>query len=274
VTEVLSQTQLDTYKTNVTSLGSQVETAIATIRGTESEITQTELSLSTLQKEKDSKLAEANAQATQVQGQMSVSETLVDNSLLRAPFDGVITAKNTDVGGVVGFGSPVYHLVQDDVVKVTIGMPDELSDSFSVGENCFVYLDENENNKTPAKITKIYPAVDPKNNKVTIELEIDNKGHTLKVGSIVNVSLPHKNSSNGIVIPKEALVLRYGLSYVFVVKDGVVARRIVRVGIQTDSSVEIIYGLSYGDIVVKEGGYYLRSGDKVKVSSSTEYVSQ
>lgn len=274
LTDVLSQTKLDTYKANVTSLGSQVETTIATIRLTESEIIQTELSLSTLQKEKDSKLAEANAQATQVQGQMSVSQTMVDNSSLRAPFDGVITAKNVDVGGVVGFGVPVYHLVQDDVVKVTIGVPDELSDSFTVGEDGLVYIDDNEDNKIPAKITKIYPAVDPKNNKVTIELEIDNKEHILKVGSIVNVSLPHKNSNNRIVIPKEALVSRYGLSYVFIVKDGVVARKIVGVGMQTDSSVEITYGLSSGDVVVKEGGYYLRSGDKVKVSSSTEYVAQ
>lgn len=272
VTDVLTQTQLDTYKTNVTSIGSQVETMIATISGTQSEIKQTELSLSTLQKEKDTKLAEANAQATQVQGQISVNETLVDNSLLRAPFDGVITTKNADVGGVISFGSPVYHLVQDDIVKVTIGVPDELSDYFSVGEDGFVYVGENEDNKISAKITKIYPAVDPKNNKVTIELEIDNKEHTLKVGSIVSVSLPHKNSSNGIVIPKEALVSRYGLSYVFVVKDGVVTRKIVGVGIQTDSSIEITYGLLSGDVVVKEGGYYLRNGDKVKVSSSTEYV--
>lgn len=272
-TDTLSLSQIDVHKTTLTTLGSSVESSLDRVRASESEITQTELALSTLKKEKDSKLTEARAQATQVEGQMAVSETAVRNSIIQAPFDGVVTKKIVDSGSVTSFGSPVYHLVQDSVVKVVVGVPDDFADFVHRNDEGFVSVDGYDET-IPAVVTKIYPVRDPRTHKVTIELEINNDKHLLKTGSIVSVLLPRTISKNSLLLPKSALISRYGLQYVFVAVDGKVTRKNVRVGIQTDSSVEILSGVSQGDVVVKEGGQYLRNGDLVTVSSSTYHVTQ
>lgn len=265
VTDTLTEAELVSYKTSVTNFGSQVEAQIQNIRGIQSEIVQTGLTLSALKKEKDSKLSEVNVQATQLHGQIAINETLIENSSIRAPFEGVITTKMVDVGSVIMPGTALYHLVSDDTLKVTVGIPDTLSDLFKVGDEGFIFVGDEEESTLRATITKIYPVVDPTSKKVTVELILDNKDHLLKAGSFVRVGLSQKTSDTSVTIPIQSVVSRYGLHYVFVLKDGLVTRKIVKTGVMTDTQVEILYGLSVGDTVVNEGSYYLRDGDKVEV---------
>lgn len=270
--ENLSKEELEAYKTSVTSFGAETESMLSTIRGAESEVTQIESTLSSLRKEKSSKLLEMQAQKTQLEGQVMVNTTLIENSFAYAPFDGVITSKALDVGAVVGFGAPLYHVVNDDIVKITLGVSDDVAHTLNEGGDALIFLEGESSDPFAAKITKIYPSADPKNNKVTVELEVDNSDHVIKVGSIVKVSLFNKKIEGVTTIPKEALISRYGSKYVFVVEDGVATKKIVTVGEGDDTDIEIISGISFGDVVVKEGGYYLRNKDKVKVSTSTSYV--
>lgn len=269
----LSEAQLALYKTNITSLGTTVETKIEMIRLMKSEITQTELNLSVLKKEKDSKLSEIETQAVALSGQISTNQIMVNNSVVYSPFSGIVTAKNKDIGSVVGFGVPLYHLMNDDRVKIEISVPDVYGKSFSVGDEAFIFVDDVEEGIS-VTITKIYPVLNTVNNRVTLLFEVDNSEHLLRVGAIVRVSLKTSFSKNTVVLPKESLISRYGLSYVFTVKEGVVMRKIVTVGLQTDDSVEIAGGISLSDTVVISGGRYLRNNDRVTVSSSTEYVTQ
>lgn len=272
--ESLSKDQIEVYKANITTLGTENELMLSSVRGIESEITQSELALSTLKKEKNSKLLEIQAQKTQLEGQVMVNNTLIENSSSHAPFSGVITSKALDVGTVVGFGTQLYHLVNDDIVKITVGVPDSIVHTFSQGGDVLILTEGKSSEPLTAKITKIYPAADPKNNKVTVEIEVDNSEHLIKVGSIVKVSLFNKKIEGVVTVPKEALISRYGSKFVFVVENGTVTKKIVTVGEENDKDIEIVSGISFGDVVVKEGGYYLRNKDKVKIATSTLYVKQ
>jgi membrane fusion protein (multidrug efflux system) len=72
-------------------------------------------------------------------------------------------------------------------------------------------------------------------------------------------------------IPRSALISRYGLTYVFVIKDGKALKKIVKVGRQDDISVEILQGLSEDDKVINSGALYLRDGDSAELISDTDH---
>lgn len=264
----LSESQIATFKNTVTTFGSQVETLTAGVRTVKSEVVQTELGLSALKKERDSKISEIAVQASQIDSQLKVGTVALGNAVLVAPFDGVITAKIAEVGSVVGFGTPVYHLVNDTAMKVVVDVPDDLASSLSVGQEAFVIV---RDKKIPTKISKIYPAVNPRTSKITVEFELNNADRLLAAGSLARVTLSAASLSGSVSIPRSALISRYGLTYVFVIKDGKALKKIVKVGRQDDISVEILQGLSEDDKVINSGALYLRDGDSAELISDTDH---
>lgn len=252
----VSDAQISAYKQTVTSLGLQAET---TLKGMHDVTT----GVSVLKKERDTKIAETHAQITALKGQQAVANTMVANSTVYAPFSGVITAKYTERGAVVAPGIPVLAIADDSKLKLRIGVPDAIAQSFHVGDVSQVTIDGMEK-KVAARVSKIEPVVDPASRKVTIELTINNTDHALKVGSFARASFTLEHAE-GTTVPAGAVVARYGTEYVFVVRDGKVERRVVMTGNRTDDVIEIIDGIAVGDVVVTSGNAYLRDKDSVIV---------
>lgn len=253
----VSDTTIDSSKQNIAALGTQVQAVLSQLHDTASGI-------DTLKKERDAKLAEAQAQITQLQGQLSVSETLLADGTIRAPFAGVITEKSVERGAVVGAGTPLVHLVDDSQLKLVVGVPDTSAKTYRVGDVATILLDSGAS--VSARISKIYPGIDAASRKVLVELTVANPGRTIAAGSYARAVF-EKSHAAQVAVPRAAVYTQYGTSYVFVLQDGAAHRRVVELGSQSETLVEIRRGVEAGETVVTSGVAYLRDGDTLATST-------
>ncbi len=263
----ISETQLTEYKNSISTLGTNVENTIANLQGSKSEIVQAELGLSTLQKEKSVKLSEIYEKLAEIETNKLVNEAMLDSGNISSSLEGVITKKYAEIGSIVNSGTPIFHLVQDDILKVIIDVPENISNKIYTGQNIFIYFKNSE--KVDATIKKVYPTLNEINNKLTIEIEIENYDHKILAGSLVRVAIPKniKEKTEKLALIKDAVVSRYGINYVFVLENNLAKKRIVELGASNDLFVEILKGLNKDEKVIPSGVEYLRDGDKVNFSN-------
>jgi multidrug efflux pump subunit AcrA (membrane-fusion protein) len=253
----VSDATIDGSKADIAGLGTQAQAVLSRLHDTAS-------SIDTLKKERDAKLAEAHAQITQLQGQLSVSETLLADGTVRAPFAGVITEKSVERGAIVGAGTPLVHLVDDSQLKLVVGVPDIRARTYHVGDRATVFLDSGAS--VSAHISKIYPGIDSASRKVSVELALSNPGRSIATGSYARAVF-EKSRAAQVAVPRAAVYTQYGTSYVFVL-EGVTARRhVVELGAQSEDLIEIKSGLTAGETVVTSGVAYLRDGDVIATST-------
>lgn len=245
------ETRISTYKSSVADLGSQAQRILQSIHDTTT-------GLDALKKERDAKLADAQAQITALEGQRTVTETLLQDGTISAPFAGVVTTQSVERGAVVSPGTPLVHLVDDTQLKLVLGVPDADARSYRKGDTATIILDDNRS--VSARISKVIPVADAASRKISIELTVANGAHTIPAGTYAR-ALFSKSIAAGVAVPRAAVLTQYDMSSVFVLKDGIVRRRIVEIGAQSDDLVEIQSGLQAGETVVTSGVAYLRDGD-------------
>ena len=259
-----SGAEISSYKTNVTMLGGQVQSLLQNIHDVST-------SVILLERIRDTKLAEAQSQIVALKGQTDVTDTILADGVIHASFGGLITKKYVEQGAVIAPGTPLFHLVDDSVLKLSIGVPDDRVSLYHVGDTATIVSDLLSERTFVAVITRIDPSADPVSKKVTMELSIANGDHELKVGSYAHVAFEKAHSAS-VAIPRSALLLEYGSVYVFVFDGKVVHRRMVTVGAESTELIEIISGLTSGDIVATAGHRYLRDDDVVTtISGNTVY---
>jgi multidrug efflux pump subunit AcrA (membrane-fusion protein) len=258
-TEAQAAASKSNINTQITLLEDQLVKARIDVDG---QITQAELGLSILQKEKASQLANAGASLTQLTGQAGVTSTLVDNGVIQAPFSGIITSKYVENGSVVSPGMPLFHLADDSRLKLVVEVPDNISSSFQTGKEASVIVSGYEKGPISSHISKIYPTANPLSKKVALEFVIENPGHQIKPGSFATVtfSIPAKDQ---LIIPSGAIVSRYGSNFVFVVKNQRAIQTVVETGSSNDSDTAILAGLNEGESVIVKGNAYLQDGDLI-----------
>ena len=224
----------------------------------------TSANISVLKKERDATLADAGATLVALSGQQSVANALVSNSIVRAPFSGVIIRKYVERGTMVAPGVPLFAIADDSTLKLRIGVSDTMVQAFRVGLRASVSVDGVDGTAFSASVTKIEPVVDAASRKVVIEVSIPNGNSALRVGSFARVTFALEGA-DGAVVPTRAVRTRYDTAVAFVVHEGVVERRVVTLGARTNGQLEIVDGLREGEMVVVEGNAYLRDGDRVQV---------
>lgn len=259
----VSDAAIEKAKQSVAGLGTQAQALLSRMHDTASGI-------DALKKERDAKLAEAQAQITALEGQQQVNETVLEDGTITAPFYGVITQKYVERGAVVGAGTPLVHLVDDSRLKLIVGVPDTSAQSYHVGDSATILLDTGS---ASARVTKVSPAVDPSSRKVLIELSIANGSHALTPGMYARALFETAHSAQ-VAVPRVAVYTQYGTSYAFVLSDGIAHRRIVELGAISDDLIEITKGVAAGETVITSGVSFLRDGDAVRADADATSAPQ
>ncbi|HEX8994259.1 MAG TPA: efflux RND transporter periplasmic adaptor subunit [Candidatus Paceibacterota bacterium] len=254
----VSDAQLDAYKAQVAGFGSQAQQMLGQMH----DVTTT---IATLKKEGDAQIAAAQAQLAELQGQAGVNQTILEDGSIHAPFGGVVTQKYAEEGAVVAPGTPLVHIADDSVIKIVVGVSDDVAAGVHVGDVALVTVD-GVSAAVSAKVAKVSPYADPVSRKINVELDMDNTEHLLKVGSYAHVVFSQPGASS-LAVPRGAVVSRYGTSFVFVLDGSIVHRRVVTTGAMSDALIEIDSGLIEGESVVTAGNDYLRDGDVVATST-------
>lgn len=212
------------------------------------------------------------AQVDQLKAQLDASRTqynnVIENTVLRSPVSGVVTARNFDPGDVTA-GQPVLTIGQiTPDVKIIINVTEADRAKFHAGMPVDVTFDAFPGESYAAKVSRIYPAVDPQTRTFQAEVLIPNKGEKFFPGMFARVSVNHGTQEN-VVVSDRAVVKQTGSGnrYVYVLRGDKVSFNKVELGTRTDSGYEIISGVVDGDTVVVAGQSRLADGVRVQLNT-------
>ncbi len=217
----------------------------------------------------EASVATANAQRANVQRFMSVQ----GYSRVMAPFAGVVTARNVDVGSLVSPGTSgagtgglgLFRVSQTDTMRVYVNVPQSLVPSIHVGQRADVSLAEQRGRVFVGRVARTADALDPGTRTLLVEIDVANTDRSLLAGSFVRVDLSTAGMVSPIVVPANALLFNAGGTQLIVIDSQNVAHyRTVVVGRDYGATVEILSGIDEGVTVALNPSDDIRDGHAIK----------
>jgi RND family efflux transporter MFP subunit len=196
-------------------------------------------------------------------------EQLQSYERIVAPFDGVITARNTDIGDLIDAGSgsnnprELFHLDAMNRLRVYVAVPEVYSDSIHDGDTAMLTQDSNPNEKIQGNIVRNANAIDHASRTLNVEVDVDNSKGMLRPGAYVFVHFHVSPIGKAVTVPSNTLLFRAEGLRVGVVRGDHVQLEPVTIGHDFGSSVEITSGLTTADEVVLDPSDSLASGVEV-----------
>ena len=195
-------------------------------------------------------------------------ENLLENSVLRSPVEGVITARNYDEGDMYTMTAPLFVVEQIIPVKLLVAISESDYSKVHKGDEVEIVADALTGKVFTGKINKIYPTIDPATRTFTVEIVVSNPKKELRPGMFARVTVKF-GVNNNVVIPDVAVVKQQGSGerFVYVLnEDGTVTYQKVVLGRRMGTEYEVLEGLSNGATIVTGGQIRLKDGIKVAVN--------
>ena len=195
-------------------------------------------------------------------------ENLIENTTLRSPINGVVTARNYDVGDMYAMSMPIFTVEQIVPVKLLVGISESDYSKVKKGDSVSITADAIPGKTFYGKVNRIYPTVDPATRTFTVEVKVDNAYKTLRPGMFVRATI-NFGVNNNVVIPDVAVVKQQGSGerFVYVLnEDNTVTYQKVVLGRRMGAEYEVLEGISNGAKVVTGGQIRLKDGIKVTVN--------
>ena len=196
-------------------------------------------------------------------------EQLQSYERIIAPFDGIITARNTDIGDLIDAGSgsanprELFHMDATHKLRVYVAVPEVDSDSIHDGDSATLTQDSNPDVKIPGTIVRNANAIDHSTRTLNVEVDVDNSKGVLRPGAYVFVHFNLPAIGNTVTVPSNTLLFRAEGLRVGVLRGDRVQLVPVRIGHDFGNSVEITSGLTIADDVILDPPDSLASGVEV-----------
>ena len=194
-------------------------------------------------------------------------ENLQENTVLRAPVSGVISARNYDRGDLYSMGQPIYTLQQITPVKLLVPISETDYTKVKRGDKVTITADALPGRSYTGTVVRLYPTIDPATHTFNAEVRVANEKRELRPGMYARVTVDY-GGVESVVVPDAAVLKLQGSGQrtVFVLNaDNTVSVRTVETGRHMGTKYEILSGLEEGEQVLTGGHSNLRSGDKVEV---------
>lgn len=215
------------------------------------------------------KVAQANIDAQQAT--VNRLRTLAEFESVRAPFDGVITVRNIDVGDLVnadtGGGTPMFTMVRDDILRVSVSVPQSLAIAMRDGLDAKIQVFELPGRSFAGKVARSSGALLSSSRTLAVEVDVNNASHVLRAGLFVNVTFEIPREHPNVVVPAEALIFnQQGLRVAVLNPDKSIHMQPVTVYRDSGATIELSDGLHGGESIVLSPPSSLQDGGKVKVT--------
>jgi RND family efflux transporter MFP subunit len=216
-------------------------------------------------------LGVAQANVTAQQGQLQVLRQQKAYQRVVAPFDGVITQRNIDVGSLVQAdatsGTFLFSIMLSDVIRAQVFVPQDLAFGVAPGIDAILRVPEVPDRAFPGKVTRIAKALAPGTRTLQTEVDIPNPDGTVTPGThcIIELRIPRKIA--GLLVPAEAIILNGGALEVAVVSGGIAHVQKISVVRDLGTGVEVGGGVVAGDQVILNPPVGLADGARVSIRS-------
>src|SRR2546425_8029223 len=225
--------------------------------------------------ETDQDVSNLNAQKVTVEANAANVrrlEELQGFQKLYAPFDGVITARNTDIGALIAAGATaqgkeLFHLAAIDKLRVYIAVPEVYSRAARPGATASLTLDEFPGEVFHGTLVRHSNSIDPASRTLLVEVDVDNPSGELFPGAYVFVHLKLPKEIRSVTVPANTLLFRAEGLRVGVVRNGQAELVPVTLGRDYGSTVEVVSGLQPTDQVIANPADSLISGTPVRIKA-------
>jgi HlyD family secretion protein len=267
--QALVQLSEDLLAADVASKHANLDQAQASLENAESAYRRAQslsgsgaLSQSDLDKLRAEELA-ARARVAVTKAELQASELRLRHTRVTAPDDGVISARNVNVGQVAQVGVEMLRLLRKGRVEWRAEIPESRIREIRVGQN--VKLTTADGAQLDGKVRAIAPTVESSTRASLVYVDIPSTGGAARPGMFARGEIL-LGQSTASMVPLSSVVTQDGYTYVFVVSDQQrVARRRVETGAVHDTQIEIVAGVQPGERIVDKGAGFLKDGDHVRV---------
>ncbi len=224
----------------------------------------------------DNKTGDLAAKKATVDSAMSNVHRLEETQRFQkvyAPFDGVITARNIDIGALINAGAntagkEMFDLAATDRLRVFVNVPQTYSRAATEGKSADLTLAELPGRVFPGKIARTANAIDPATRTLLTEVDVDNPSGVLLPGAFVSVHLHLGSRPGAVMLPANTLIFRSEGLQVAVVRDDKAVLVPVAIGRDFGNTVELASGVTTADLVIEDPSDSLVSGTAVRIAKT------
>ncbi len=198
--------------------------------------------------------------------QYEAARLRVEYTAVRSPIDGIITARNIELGQRVGVNQVLFVVADFDPLRARIYVPEKDITEIYVGQKAIIRADALPDKEFTATVRMISPIVDPANGTVKVTLDVPSSKGLLKPGMFVSVYITTATHENTLLIPKKALLIESESDQVYVYDQGKARKAVLETGFSSGDMIEVLSGLEEGDLVVTIGQEGLRPGLPIRIS--------
>jgi len=227
--------------------------------------------------DRDNSAGLANADAAIVQSRTATVAQLTQTQSyerIYAPFDGVVTARNTDIGALIdagaGTSAELFHMTATDVLRIYVSVPEMYSRSITTRTLAKITLDEYPGQEFKGQVVRTSNAIDLASRTLLVEVDVQNPNGQLLPGAYAFVHFKFAPQGRAVTIPSNALLFRQEGPQVGVVRNGNAVLVGIKVGRDYGDRLEVLSGLTATDAVILDPSDSLTSGSPVH----SERVSQ
>ena len=192
---------------------------------------------------------------------------LAENTYLRSPINGVVTARNYDKGDMYNMAQPIFVVQQIQPLKMLINVSESLFTQVNPGMEFNIEVESYPGETFKGKVNLIYPTINASTHTFPVEIVCQNDDMRLRPGMFARVTACF-GTNHHVVIPDLAVVKQMGSGehFVYVLQpDNTVKYTLVELGIRMGNRYEIVSGINEGDLIVTEGQARLKDGVSVTV---------
>lgn len=189
------------------------------------------------------------AQIKQHRTALQLARKKLQDTDIRAPFDGAIKERFVSIGQFLKVQTPVVSLVQTNPLKARAEIPERVVPIVHEGQTVGITVDAFLDRTFPGKISRVSPAVDQQTRTLTVEALIDNSGHLLKPGFFAKTKVVSNEKEAVVTVPGRTILNFFGVNKVFVVENGKIRERVIKLGDRFGDEVEVLEGLKGGELI-------------------------
>ena len=228
------------------------------------------------------RLSSANAEVAADQGEVDRLRAMDNFKNITAPFDGVVTARETDVGALInagsgtggGSGPELFRVADIHMMRIYVQVPQQLSAGIKAGLNAELQLPQYPNKTFKATVATTSSAINTNARTLLVELHADNPDGELQPGAYAQVDFELPSDPDIVRIPTSALVFReHGMEVAAIDPDDTIELKPIKLGRNLGTEVEVVQGLTLSDRLVNSPPDSLATGDKVRVAGAAEGAS-
>ncbi len=215
-------------------------------------------------------LQTALAERDRLEAEVALIERELRETAIVAPFPGVISHREVDLGAHVTIGKALASLYQIEPLELNVWLPERHLGRVQRGQPVAVGVAAYPDREFEGVVIFVGPAVDPSTRQFLVKAIVPNQEQELRPGLFATATVTVGERVERPVVPEEALVATRRGYMVFVVAEGRAVGREVETGLRYEGIVEIVDGLSVGEQVVRQGHLRLSGGEAVRVEDGSE----